>query len=80
MELENIILSEVNPVQKDRKGACFLSNVEHRPKTNTNIIIHTCKYTHNMAPKVGLWEETKGGEKEGNNDKEWIIMKYIISV
>jgi hypothetical protein len=36
MELENINLSEVSQVQK-AKAICFLSYVECRPTTNTNI-------------------------------------------
>jgi hypothetical protein len=37
MELENIILSEVCQVQKV-KTACFLSDVEYSPNTNTSNI------------------------------------------
>jgi hypothetical protein len=32
--------------------------------------ICTCKYRHNMLPKVGLFEETKGGGKEEKNNKQ----------
>jgi hypothetical protein len=35
---------------------------------------------YNMFPKVGLLKETSEGEKEENNDGEWIILKYIITV
>jgi hypothetical protein len=29
----------------------------------------------NMFPQMGLIDETKGGGKEEENDREWIIMK-----
>jgi hypothetical protein len=45
MELENIILSEVSQVQKD-KGHMFSLTVEDRCNTNTSIIIYTCKYIY----------------------------------
>jgi hypothetical protein len=41
MELENIILSEVSQIQKQK-----ITYVEHRSSTNTSIILHTYKYTH----------------------------------
>jgi hypothetical protein len=69
MEQENIILSEVSQVQKD-KITCFLSYVENRSNTSTSIIIYTCKNIQNMFPKVGLLEETKGGGKEEKNDRK----------
>jgi hypothetical protein len=34
----------------------------------------------NMFPKVRLLEKTKGGGKEGKNDRKQVIMKYIRSV
>jgi hypothetical protein len=33
-----------------------------------------------MFPKVELLEETKGGGKDENINKEWIILKCITSV
>jgi PP-loop superfamily ATP-utilizing enzyme len=36
-KLENIILNEVSQAQKP-KAACFLSYVEYRPNTNTEIL------------------------------------------
>jgi hypothetical protein len=63
MELENIILSEMNQVQK-AKSHISLSYVEYRPNTNTNNFTYACKYLQNMYPKVELVEETKGRGKE----------------
>jgi hypothetical protein len=37
LKLENIILNEVSQAQKP-KAACFLSYVEYRPNTNTEIL------------------------------------------
>jgi hypothetical protein len=53
------------------KDACFLSYVEYRPNTNIS------NYIHNIYPKVGQLEETKGGGKERKIER---ILKYIISV
>jgi hypothetical protein len=41
-----------------------------RSNTNTSFIIYTYKYIPNMFPKARLLEETKGGEKEENKDRE----------
>jgi hypothetical protein len=44
--------------------------VEDRYNKNTSIIIYTYEYIQDMFPKVGLLEETKGGEKDEKNDRE----------
>jgi hypothetical protein len=63
MERENINLSEVSQVQKD-KGCTFSLICRRWIQSNTNITIYTYKYIQNMFPIVELLEETKGGEKE----------------
>jgi hypothetical protein len=37
-------------------------------------------HVYDMFPKAGWLEETKEGEKEEKNDREWLILKYIRSV
>jgi hypothetical protein len=51
------------------KVTCFHSYVEDKSNTNTSIITATYEYIQNIFPKVGLWEETKGGGKEEKNDR-----------
>jgi hypothetical protein len=62
MELESIMLSEVNQVQKV-KVAYFLSYVKNRSNTNTSIIMYTYRYIQNKFPKAGLLEENRGRKK-----------------
>jgi hypothetical protein len=52
------------------KVTCFLSYVEDRYNTNASLTLNLYKYIHNMFPKVGLLEETKGEGKERNNDRK----------
>jgi hypothetical protein len=33
-----------------------------------------------MFPIAGILEETRGGGREEENDRDWIILKYIASV
>jgi hypothetical protein len=51
MELENIILTEINLVQK-MKYFILLSYVECRPSRNTSNIIYAYKYVQNRCPKL----------------------------
>jgi hypothetical protein len=62
MKLENIMLSQVSYIQKD-KVVMFSLSCE-RSNTNTSIIC-TCKYIQNIFPKVRLLKEMKGKEKKG---------------
>jgi hypothetical protein len=34
------------------------------------VLAYIFEYTHNIIPKVGLLEETKGEGKEGQNDRK----------
>jgi hypothetical protein len=47
---------------------------------NTYKHYHIYIQIQNMFPKVGLLEEIKGVEKEKENDRDWMIFKYIPSV
>jgi hypothetical protein len=63
--------------EKDNMSCIYAKD---RSNTNTSSIIYTNKYVQNMFPKVRLLEDTKGGGKEEDNDREWIILKYLTSV
>jgi hypothetical protein len=64
MQLENITLNEVIPVQKNKGRMFSLMLID--PNINTSIVIlsYIHIYMQNMFPKVGALEETKGRGKE----------------
>jgi hypothetical protein len=78
MEMEDIMLSEVRQVQKD-KGHMFSLKCERQIQIQIQVlaVIYVCVY--NIFPKVGLLEETKGEQKEEENDR-MNNTKCIISV
>jgi hypothetical protein len=77
MELENIVLSEISQVQKD-KDHIFAHMWKIDPNVNTKVTIYTYTYTYtytyiytkNTSPKVRLLEQTKGEGKEEMNDRK----------
>jgi hypothetical protein len=69
MELENIILSEVSQVQKD-KVECFLSHVKDRPNTYTSNIMYTYRERVSKSGIIRALEETKEGGKEEKKKKK----------
>jgi hypothetical protein len=75
MELENIIVKWSKPglIRKSSHIFYYIRKVD--PSKNTSIFKYI--YTEQFS-KVGLLEETKRGEKE-ENDREWLILKYITS-
>jgi hypothetical protein len=66
------MLSKVDQVQKDKSHMFFFHIWKIAPNTNTSII--SLSYIHieseNMFPIVGLLEETWGGGKEEENDRQ----------
>jgi hypothetical protein len=68
MELEIIILSEVSQIQK-AKGCMFSLICERQIQYKYKHNHISYKYIQSIFLKVGLLEETKGGGKEGQNDR-----------
>jgi hypothetical protein len=67
--MENIMLSELNQVQKDK--SCMFSLICGRQLqiyTHTHICV--CVSIYMTFPKVGLLEETKEGGKKEKIDRE----------